>query len=53
VILDSMAPLGPDYVAMARQVIDPANGAIDVYPSKRKDSGAFSSSVYGVHPTSR
>ncbi|PWB76792.1 MAG: oligoendopeptidase F [Holophagae bacterium] len=49
-ILESMAPLGPDYVAMARQIIDPANGAIDVYPSKRKDSGAFSSSVYGVHP---
>jgi oligoendopeptidase F len=35
---------------MAGQMIDPANGGIDVYPSKRKDSGAFSSSVYGVRP---
>jgi oligoendopeptidase F len=50
VILESMAPLGQDYVKMAGQMIDPANGGIDVYPSKRKESGAFSSSVYGVHP---
>ncbi|MGC4113743.1 MAG: oligoendopeptidase F [Myxococcales bacterium] len=46
----ALAPLGPDYVKALKTGLDPANGWIDVYPNKDKDSGAFSSSVYGVHP---
>ncbi len=50
VILDALGPLGEEYLAAVGEMIDPANGGIDVYPSSRKESGAFSSSVYGVHP---
>jgi oligoendopeptidase F len=46
----ALAPLGPEYVAMLNQGLDPRNGWIDVYPSKDKGSGAFSASVYGRHP---
>jgi len=50
VILESLKPLGNEYLTEVGWLVNPANGAIDVYPSKRKESGAFSSSVYGVHP---
>ncbi|MFW5739657.1 MAG: M3 family oligoendopeptidase, partial [Myxococcota bacterium] len=46
----ALAPLGQDYLAVLKEGLDPANGWIDVYPHKDKDSGAFSASVYGVHP---
>lgn len=46
----ALAPLGEDYLAVLREGIDPGNGWIDVYPHANKDSGAFSSSVFGVHP---
>ncbi|HEY3452718.1 MAG TPA: oligoendopeptidase F [Myxococcales bacterium] len=46
----ALAPLGPDYVKALKAGLDPASGWIDVYPNKDKDSGAFSSSVYGIHP---
>jgi oligoendopeptidase F len=49
-ILKALQPLGDGYIVPATRLIDPSNGAVDVYPSKRKESGAFSSSVYGVHP---
>ncbi len=49
-ILQALAPLGPEYLETAGRLIDPHNGAIDVYPAAHKESGAFSSSVYGVHP---
>jgi len=50
VILNALKPLGEDYEKRLAELIDPHNGAIDVYPAKTKDSGAFSSSVYGVRP---
>ena len=50
VILESLEPLGTEYLAEVSGLVNPANGGVDVYPSKRKESGAFSSSVYGVHP---
>ena len=49
-IVDALAPLGSDYIDVLRTAIDPANGWIDVYPHRDKASGAFSASVYGVHP---
>ncbi|MCU0304348.1 MAG: oligoendopeptidase F family protein [Thermoanaerobaculales bacterium] len=50
VIVDALAPLGDDYVARLAGLVDPRNGAVDVYPARTKDSGAFSASVYGVRP---
>ncbi len=50
ILPEALAPLGPKYVAMLKQGLDPRNGWIDVYPSNDKDSGAFSASVYGRHP---
>ncbi|HPB96513.1 MAG TPA: M3 family metallopeptidase, partial [Polyangiaceae bacterium] len=44
------APLGEDYLSVLRQGLDPGNGWIDVYPHRDKDSGAFSASVFGLHP---
>jgi len=49
-ILASVAPLGEEYQKTVAWLLDPATGCVDVYPSKNKESGAFSSSVYGVHP---
>jgi len=50
VIAEALKPLGEDYSKRLVEIIDPRNGAIDVYPAKTKDSGAFSASVYGVRP---
>ncbi|MBI5511067.1 MAG: oligoendopeptidase F [Deltaproteobacteria bacterium] len=46
----ALAVLGPNYLESLRQGLEPKNGWVDVYPNKDKESGAFSSSVYGVHP---
>lgn len=46
----ALAPLGKEYVAALEKGIDPQNGWVDVYPHENKSSGAFSASVYGVHP---
>jgi len=50
VIVDALQPLGADYSERLVGIINPRNGAIDVYPAATKDSGAFSASVYGVRP---
>jgi len=50
VIVDALQPLGAEYSERLVGIIDPRNGAIDVYPAATKDSGAFSASVYGVRP---
>jgi len=47
-IVESVAPLGADYQAKMKQAF--AGGWIDVFENEGKRSGAFSSSVYGVHP---
>ncbi|MBN1335950.1 MAG: oligoendopeptidase F [Deltaproteobacteria bacterium] len=49
-ILQALQPLGPEYGKVLAEGLDPANGWVDLYPSRDKQSGAFSSSVYGVHP---
>jgi len=50
VLPKALAPLGEDYLSVLRQGLDPGNGWIDVYPHRDKDSGAFSASVFGLHP---
>jgi oligoendopeptidase F len=47
-IVDSVAPLGPEYQARMRQGF--AGGWIDVYENQGKRSGAYSAPVYGTHP---
>ncbi len=50
VLPEALAPLGPEYVRVVKEGLDPRNGWLDLYPHKSKKSGAFSSSVFGVHP---
>jgi oligoendopeptidase F len=49
-ILEALAPMGETYQQVLAEGLDPRNGWIDLYPHRDKDSGAFSSSVYGPHP---
>ncbi|OGQ89570.1 MAG: oligoendopeptidase F [Deltaproteobacteria bacterium RIFOXYA12_FULL_58_15] len=46
----ALAPLGPEYLEVLNKGIDPKEGWLDLYPNENKDSGAFSASVYKVHP---
>ncbi len=50
IVAQALAPLGDDYLEVLEKGLDPKNGWVDVYPNKDKESGAFSTSVYGVHP---
>jgi oligoendopeptidase F len=47
-IVESVAPLGPEYQARMRQGF--SGGWIDVYENEGKRSGAYSAPVYGTHP---
>lgn len=48
-VLDSLMPLGEEYIAVARTCF--ANRWVDVYPSDGKISGAYSNGgVYDAHP---
>lgn len=47
-IVESVAPLGPDYQRRLREGFE--SRWIDVYENQGKRSGAYSASVYGVHP---
>lgn len=49
-ILQALAPLGPEYVEILRQGLDPANGWFDLYPHKDKERGAYSSGFYSPQP---
>lgn len=49
-ILAALKPLGRDYLGLLEGGLDPANGWLDLYPCKSKESGAFSASTYGVAP---
>ena len=49
-IIKALAPLGETYLTVLREGTDPRNGWIDLYPSRDKQSGAFSASAYGTHP---
>lgn len=46
----ALAPLGKEYVTVLKTALDPKEGWVDLYPHKDKESGAFSCSIYGVHP---
>ena len=47
-VLESVAPLGADYVAKYQKFV--SSGRVDVYENEGKRSGAYSSGVYGVGP---
>src|SRR5262249_17994373 len=47
-VLAAVAPLGPDYAGVIKRAFD--ERWIDLLPSEGKRSGAYSSSVYDVHP---
>lgn len=47
-VVESVAPLGPDYQAKMRDLLE--GGRIDVYENEGKRSGAYSAGVYGVGP---
>lgn len=47
-VLQATQPLGPEYHKDLAQAFE--NGWVDIYPNKGKQSGAYSSGVYGVHP---
>lgn len=49
-ILEAVTPLGSDYSEALTSATLPGSGWVDVYPNKGKESGAFSSSIWGVHP---
>jgi oligoendopeptidase F len=50
ILSSALQPLGNMYINKLKIAMDQKNGWIDIYPSKNKASGAFSASVYGVHP---
>ena len=47
-IKESMKPLGEDYAKILEKAFN--DRWIDIYPNKGKESGAYSSGLYGVHP---
>ena len=49
-IFKALAPLGEEYVATLKASVVPGGGWVDAYPNKGKESGAFSSAIWGVHP---
>lgn len=48
IIVNTMQPLGSEYIGALKTAFQ--NRWIDIYPNKDKESGAYSSGVYGVHP---
>ena len=46
--LEAVAPLGADYVAALRRGL--GSGWVDWFPRTGKRSGAYSTTVYGLHP---
>jgi oligoendopeptidase F len=50
IILDALQPMGDNYLKSLELGLNPENGWIDIYPSNDKNSGAFSTATYGIHP---
>ncbi len=48
IILNALKPMGKDYTDIIARAFN--EGWIDIYPNKGKESGAYSSGLYGVHP---
>ena len=49
-ILDALKPMGKQYIGDIKHGLNPDNGWVDIYATKGKRGGAYSSSCYGVHP---
>ena len=49
-VAEALSPLGEEYQTALQQGLDPDNRWMDVYPHEGKEAGAFSASLYGVHP---
>jgi oligoendopeptidase F len=50
IILEALKPMGENYLNPLKTGLNPENGWIDIYPSNDKNSGAFSTAAYGIHP---
>ena len=48
IILKTLEPMGKGYTDIVLKAFN--EGWIDIYPNKGKESGAYSSGLYGVHP---
>ena len=48
ILLEALKPLGTDYMDIIKKAF--SEGWIDIYPNKDKESGAYSSGIYDVHP---
>jgi len=49
-IMNALQPMGDNYLKPLEMGLNPENGWIDIYPSNDKNSGAFSTATYGIHP---
>jgi oligoendopeptidase F len=47
-ILEATAPLGEEYAAQLRALLDPANGRMDIVPGPHRKSGGFSQGTLGT-----
>ncbi|MCX6272887.1 MAG: oligoendopeptidase F family protein, partial [Bacteroidetes bacterium] len=48
IILEAMKPMGPEYIEVLKKAF--SERWVDIYPNKGKESGAYSSGLFGVHP---
>jgi len=48
IVLEATKPLGEEYTAALKKAF--SEGWVDIYPNKDKESGAYSSGLYNVHP---
>jgi oligoendopeptidase F len=49
-VVEALEPLGKEYTDVVAKATGAGSGWIDVYPNKGKESGAFSTSAWGIHP---
>lgn len=49
-IMNALQSMGENYINPLAMGLNPENGWIDIYPSNDKNSGAFSTATYGIHP---
>lgn len=49
-VTGALKPLGEKYINNIMNGLNPGSGWVDVYTSKNKKGGAYSSGCYGVHP---
>jgi len=48
IVLEATAPLGEEYAAQLRALLDPANGRMDIVPGPNRKSGGFSQGTLGT-----